>query len=68
MERTNRYAKLDGSEIPDIHPFTENIDLDDEGRLWVRRVTHSERTVFDVFDPEGRYVWSVDSPWSIVEF
>ncbi|MFQ5705234.1 MAG: hypothetical protein ACE5HT_14590, partial [Gemmatimonadales bacterium] len=36
--------------------------------LWVRRVTHSEHTLFDVFDPAGRYLWSVDSPWSIVEF
>ena len=67
MDRVRRYRQLDRTMLPKVHPFIENLDLDDEGRLWVRRVTRSENTVFDVFDPEGRYLWSVDAPWEVMD-
>ncbi len=67
MDRWSRYTELDRTMLPKVHPFIENIDLDDEGRLWVRRVTRGKNTVFDVFDLEGRYLWSVDAPWSVID-
>jgi hypothetical protein len=47
---------LDYSVIPSLHPAIENFDLDDAGRLWVRPVTKSETTSFDVYDATGQLI------------
>ncbi|MFQ5705599.1 MAG: hypothetical protein ACE5HT_16470, partial [Gemmatimonadales bacterium] len=63
-----RRVPVDYSRIPTHHPAIENIDIDDEGQLWVRRVTRSSYTYFDVFDRGGRFVKSVATRWVIPEF
>jgi hypothetical protein len=67
MESLNRYTTIDPGTIPKVHPYTDYIDLDDQERLWVRRVTHSDSTVFDVFGRDGRYLWTVATPWQIAK-
>lgn len=59
---------IDYSRIPSRHPAIENIDIDDEGQLWVRRVTRNPHTYFDVFDLGGQFVKSVETTWTIPEF
>lgn len=40
-------------------PFIAKLDVDPRGRLWVRRVSESDSTSFDVFAPSGEFVGSV---------
>lgn len=60
-------APLPGNVIEDaIERFATNplqfiakLDVDPRGRLWVRRVSESDSTGFDVFAPSGAFVGSV---------
>ena len=63
-------GNVDWSKIPSRKPATEEMDLDDEGNIWVRLVTtHEDRGhVFDVFDPIGRYLTTVRSDFAIARF
>lgn len=60
-------GKPDWSRIPDVKPAFDEFVLDDSGHLWVRLVseTDTENRLFDVFDPEGRYLGQVVSPFPI---
>lgn len=53
-------GRLDVGRIPKVKPVFDNIIIDDAGHLWVRLVTHDDAVVFDVFDPEGRYLGAVE--------
>ena len=56
----------DYSLIPRVKPPIENLDVDDRGRLWVRRAaTDTTRTHFDVWNEEGRLVASVEAPFRL---
>lgn len=51
--------------IPDVKPAFETFVVDDQGYLWVIRTSTTQDmsrrdVVFDVFDPEGRYLGAVD--------
>lgn len=60
-------GKVDWSKIPGTKPATEDFFLDDEGNIWVQPVTTQEEQgrVFDVFDPEGRFLGSVRLPFAL---
>jgi sugar lactone lactonase YvrE len=60
-------GKPDWSRIPDVKPAFDELMVDDSGYLWVRLVSggESEDRLFDVFDPEGRYLGQVVSPFPI---
>ena len=58
-------GSLDYSRIPDVHPLLESFDVDDHGRVWVRRVTRDRLVRFDVFSMNGQFIMAVDGPWSV---
>jgi len=60
-------GKVDWSKIPDTKPATEDFFLDDEGNIWVEPVTvqAEQGMVFDVFDPEGRFLGTVQLPFPL---
>lgn len=58
--------KVDLSLIPSTKPMLVALDVDDRGRLWVRREgADPRRTEFDVFDVTGRALGSVSAPFRI---
>ena len=68
MENRNRVVRLDYSRIPHLQPAIENFDIDDQGKLGVRRVSRQPFTVFDVYSPDGHYLHSVDTPWFLPDY
>jgi hypothetical protein len=60
-------GKPDWSRIPQVKPAFEDFILDDESNLWVQLVTEGdeEGRRFDVFDPEGRYLGEVTTPFGV---
>jgi hypothetical protein len=60
---TRQGGKIDPSRIPTTKPAFGAITLDDQGYLWVRPATSSAEKdqLFDLFDPEGRYLGEVRS-------
>jgi hypothetical protein len=58
---------VDRSRIPDVKPPIERLWLDDLGYLWTQRSRpeNASGTLFDVFDPEGRYLGEVLAPLSL---
>lgn len=58
-------GKVARSRIPSKKPPAETFFFDDEGNLWVERVTTAEDAskLFDVFDPVGRYLGEVRLPF-----
>lgn len=56
----------DYGRIPNVKPAIETIDVDDRGRLWVRRSTSdSRRTTFDVWEERATRPNTVIAPWRL---
>lgn len=65
---TRQGGKIDWSKIPDTKPVTSSFFCDDEGNLWVRRLTGSpedEGYLFDLFDVDGRFLGAIRLPFSL---
>jgi len=64
---TRQGGKVVRSRIPSKKPPAESFFLDDEGNVWVARVTTAEDEwrVMDVFDPVGRYLGDVRLPFRL---
>ena len=46
--------------LPDVKPILEGMFVDDEGRLWVQRVTPTDAPAFyDLFSEDGDYLGSI---------
>lgn len=60
---TEEGGRIDPSRFPRSHPAFHDFTVDDRGFLWVRPAESGAApgTVFDVFDPEGRYLGAVRS-------
>lgn len=56
---TEQGGRIDRSRIPATKPVFDGIIIGEDGELWVRLVSDGDDTVFDVFDPEGRYLGPV---------
>ena len=58
---------MDAARPDSLLPLIEEIDVDPEGRLWVRthRADAFATTPYDVFDAEGRYLARVDVPGEV---
>lgn len=63
LERLAQGTRLDLSRMPDERPAFQKILLDPDGGLWVVPGIgdEAESRLFDVFDPEGRYLGRVQS-------
>lgn len=56
----------DYNRIPRVKPAIDQIDVDNTGRLWVRRTTtDTTRTTFDIWDDRGRQLATVVAPWKV---
>lgn len=69
---TDQGGKIDWSKIPNTRPVVSSLLCDDEANLWVRRVTiesdddeESEGPLYDLFDPEGRYLGMLRFPFNL---
>jgi hypothetical protein len=64
---TDAGGKPDWSRIPSRKPAFEEFMFDDEGNLWVQMVAEGdlEGRLFDVFDPQGRYLGEVILPFPV---
>ncbi len=55
-----RVAEAVAALIADVKPVIAGLVMDDEGRLWVRRVVgNDEAALYDLFERDGTYVSSV---------
>ena len=65
---TRQGGKIDWSKVPETKPAVVSFFCDDEGNLWVeQRAENSEDEgyLFDIFDPEGRYLGTLRLPFSL---
>ena len=64
---TDQGGQIDLSKIPATKPPVSSFFVDDEGHIWVARVTAPEETgrLHDVFDPEGRFLGTVELPFPL---
>jgi hypothetical protein len=55
---TDQGGRIDPGRIPGVKPAYEQIVVDPERGIWVRPATYAREpgAVFNVFDPEGRYL------------
>jgi hypothetical protein len=60
--------QLDLGRIPNVKPFYKRFLTDDLGYLWVWRTTDSDSASFDVFDPEARFLGTLDTNARIYEY
>lgn len=59
-------GEVDPGRIPPNKPAFGGVTIDDPQHLWVRAVTANEdETYLDVFDPEGRYLGRLRSPYEL---
>ena len=56
----------DEVDVYDVHFKHRGFEFDDSGRLWValKRPTR-ERSVFDIFAPDGTYLQQIDVPYFV---
>lgn len=55
--------------MPDTKPFIQDLITDEEGRLWVQRVTEvDEPQVYDVFQDDGTFVSTVQIGFDLVSY
>jgi hypothetical protein len=68
---TSRGGKADRSRIPDVKPAVNRFQVTEDGYLWVNAVqadTGAQRKVFEVFDPEGRFLGEVRLPFDLLSY
>jgi len=72
MARMRPFVQMGGvpdrSRIPDVKPPITRLWVDDRGYLWTERSNPEGApagTLFDVFDPEGRYLGEVRAPLAL---
>jgi hypothetical protein len=64
----NLGGTVDWARIPDTKPAVVSFFSDDEGNLWVQReaaMPEDEGRLFDLFDPEGRYLGELRLPFPL---
>lgn len=61
-------GQVDWSRIPRTRPPVTDLAFDEQGNPWVWRTAPAgaQTTLFDVFNPDGRYLGSVTSPVPII--
>ena len=64
---TRQGGQVDGSRIPSEKPFFTRFFVSTDGHVWVGRPVpaDSDATPYDVFDPDGRFVGTVEAPFAL---
>ena len=65
---TNQGGQVELSRIPRTKPVISSFFSDDVGNLWVKRVAttpEDEDRLFDLFDPDGRFLGVLQLPFSL---
>lgn len=67
---TGQGGQVDQSRFPRSKPSTASFFIDDEGNLWVEQQVAAANAdnagrIFDLFDPEGRYLGTLSLPFSL---
>jgi hypothetical protein len=64
---TREGGQIDGSRIPRTKPTVDYFFFDDEGHIWVTRVSSSESAGrdLDIFGPDGRFKGTVMTPFPL---
>jgi hypothetical protein len=68
---TRQGGKVDRSRIPSTKPAVRRLLVADDGHLWVEPHTRDPQDrgrVFDIFDPEGRYLGLLRLPFPLAEY
>jgi hypothetical protein len=67
---TRQGGKIDRTRFPSTKPAINTFFHDDVGRTWVSPVTSEEDRgrIWDVFDPEGRYLGQLDLAFSLERY
>jgi len=68
---TDQGGKVDRGRIPDVKPAVQGFQVAEDGHLWVNAVqpdTGSQRKVFEIFDPEGRFLGEVRFPFDLMSY
>jgi len=68
---TSQGGKVDRSRIPSTKPALSSVYVADDGYLWVQLTTRDRMDrgrLFDVLDPEGRYLDRVRLPFQLSEY
>jgi hypothetical protein len=66
---TDQGGKVDRSRIPDVKPAVQGFQVGEDGYLWVNAVqadTGAQRRVFEIFDPEGRFLGELRLPFDLM--
>src|SRR5690606_13416075 len=60
-------GRIDASKIPSTRPLAGNFFFDELGHIWVMTTPPGREFswVFDIFDPEGRYLGPVELPFQL---
>jgi len=68
---TSQGGKVDRSRIPGVKPALRDLFVADDGHLWVAPTTRDRADrgyVFDIFDPDGRYLGQVRLPFALSSY
>jgi hypothetical protein len=68
---TKQGGKVDRSRIPGVKPALRGLFVADDGHLWVAPTTPDRADngyVFDIFDPDGRYLGRVRLPFNLSRY
>jgi hypothetical protein len=68
---TDQGGKVDRGRIPDTKPGVEWFRVAEDGYLWVNAVqadTGAQRRVFEILDPEGRFLGEVRLPFPLMSY
>jgi hypothetical protein len=68
---TDQGGKVDRGRIPDVKPAVQGFQVAEDGHLWVNAVqpdTGAQRRVFEIFDPEGRFLGEVRLPFPLMPY
>lgn len=68
---TRQGGKVDRSRIPATKPAVRRLLVADDGHLWIEPNTREPQDrgrVFDVFDPEGRYLGLLRLPFPLADY
>jgi hypothetical protein len=63
--RPRNGANQDWSKIPDVKPAVAGVFMADDGALWVRTPSRYDETLYDVYEPDGRYRGTAVTRWTV---